>query len=86
VKHQTTKRFWSLYSALPEEIRRLADKNFSLLKRDSSHPSLRFKKVGQFYSARVGASHRALAVPDGEDFTWVWIGSHDEYDRLIAGK
>jgi hypothetical protein len=29
-------------------------------------------------------SHRALAVKDGDDFIWVWIGQHDEYDRLIG--
>ena len=54
-----------------------------LLKTDPSHPSLRFKKVGKFWSARVGSAHRALAVRDGDDFIWVWIGVHDEYDRLI---
>ncbi|MCC6125415.1 MAG: hypothetical protein IT426_10660 [Pirellulales bacterium] len=83
MKHRTAKRFWDLYTALPEEVRRLADKNFDLLKKDSSHPSLHFKKVGKFWSARVGLGHRALAVPDGDDFVWVWIGTHDEYDRLI---
>jgi len=25
----------------------------------------------------------ALAVKDEEDFIWVWIGSHDDYDKLI---
>ncbi|MBI3741960.1 MAG: hypothetical protein HY257_09440, partial [Chloroflexi bacterium] len=47
------------------------------------HPSLYFKKVGKFWSARVGLDHRALAIEDGEDFIWVWIGAHDEYDRMI---
>jgi len=32
---------------------------------------------------RVGINHRALAVEDGADFIWVWIGPHDEYRRLI---
>jgi hypothetical protein len=84
VIHRTTKRFWDSYSSLPGEIRRLADKNFDLLKKDANHPSLHFKKVGRFWSARVGAGYRALAVPDGDDFIWVWIGSHDEYARLIS--
>jgi hypothetical protein len=83
VKHRATRRFWELYSALPEDIRQLADKNFELLKLNPNHPSLHFKKVGKFWSARIGVAHRALAVPDGEDFIWVWIGLHDEYDRLI---
>jgi len=32
---------------------------------------------------RAGPHHRALAVEDGEDFIWVWIGPHDEYERII---
>jgi len=27
-----------------------------------------------------------LAVPDGRDYIWVWIGTHDEYERLIVGR
>jgi hypothetical protein len=68
---------------LPESIRNVADRNFALLKRDSSHPSLHFKKVGRFWSARVGIQYRALAVESGEDLVWFWIGSHADYDRLI---
>jgi len=86
VKHRATRRFWNCYSALPEQIRQLANKSFALLKEDPSHPSLHFQKVGKLWSARVGAAHRALAVPDGDDFVWVWIGTHDEYERMIMGR
>lgn len=82
--HRTTPQFWERFYALPEPTQRLARKNFELLKVNPNHPSLHFKKVGQYWSARVGLSHRALAVEDGADFIWVWIGSHDEYDRLIG--
>ena len=51
----TTPQFWQRYNALPREVRRLADKNFDLLKADPSHSSLRLKKAGKFWSARVGA-------------------------------
>ena len=86
MKYRATRRFWNCYSALPEQIRQLADKCFALLKEDPSHPSLHFKKVGGLWSARVGAAHRALAVPDGDDLVWVWIGTHDEYERMIMGR
>ena len=82
--HCTTARFWECYSSLPEDLRRLADRNFGLLKRDPRHSSLHFKKVGKFWSARVGIGHRALAVKDGPDFIWVWIGTHNEYERIIG--
>jgi hypothetical protein len=61
----------------------VARKNFELLKHDRSHPSLHFKKVGKLWSVRIGMNHRALAVDDGSDFVWVWIGTHDEYIRAI---
>lgn len=84
--HRTTRRFWDCYWALPAQIRELADKSFALLREDPRHPSLHFKKVGQVWSARVGAAYRALAVPDGQDYIWVWIGTHDEYERLMRGR
>ena len=84
--HRTTPGFWQRYRGLPKDVRDIADKNFRLLKRDSRHPSLQFKKVGVLWSARVGLAHRALAVEDGEDFIWVWIGAHDEYERMIATR
>ena len=81
--HRTTRRFWDCYWSLSSQTRELADKIFTLLRKDPRHPSLHFKKVGQVWSARVGAGHRALAVLDGQDYIWVWIGAHDEYERLI---
>jgi hypothetical protein len=82
--HRATPQFWDRLDRLPESVQNLARRNFELLKQNPSHPSLRFKKVGQFCSARVGLSYRALAVRDGPDFIWVWIGDHDGYDRLIG--
>ena len=81
--NNATKRFWKAYWSLPEETQNLADKAFALLKKDPSHPSLRFKKVGKFYSARGDKGHRALAFKQGHELTWVWIGNHNEYDQLL---
>ncbi|MFZ2357840.1 MAG: hypothetical protein WA040_00710 [Anaerolineae bacterium] len=82
--HRTTPQFWSRFYKLPEPTQELARKNFDLLKQNPRHPSLHFKSVGRFWSARVGLTHRALAVQDDGDFIWVWIGPHDEYDHLIG--
>lgn len=76
--------FWEKYRSLPEHIQKLADKNFELLKSDSEHPSLRFKKVGILWSVRVGAHYRALARNRGDDVHWFWIGHYAEYDRLLS--
>lgn len=82
--HRATSELWHLLEVLPEGVQRTARRNFGLLKSDPRHPSIQFKKVGSFWSARVGISHRALAIGDGSVFDWVWIGGHDEYERRIA--
>jgi len=81
--HRATNRFWKCFEGLPEPVQRVSKKNFEILKTNPSHPSLHFKKVGQLWSVRAGFNHRALAVEDGENFIWVWIGDHDEYERMI---
>lgn len=70
--------------SLPDDVRHVADQAFALLKQDARHPSLHFKKVGRWWSARVGIHHRALAVEHESDFLWFWIGTHAEYDRLVG--
>ncbi len=81
--HSTTADFWRLYNALPEDVRRLADKNFDLLQADSTHPSLYLKEIDGVWSVRVGRSYRALGYREGEEFVWFWIGSHADYDKLL---
>jgi hypothetical protein len=84
MRHFASRRFWTAYERLPVQIRGLADKNFALLKQDPAHPSLHFKKIGRFWSVRVGLSYRALAVEEDGNIVWFWIGAHAEYDRLIG--
>ncbi len=81
--HRTSARFWTFFGRLPEGVQRVAKRNFELLKENPAYPALHFKKVGTLWSVRAGHNHRALAVEDGADFVWVWIGPHDEYKRLI---
>jgi len=86
VNHRASIRFWQCYDALPEAIRRSADGAFELLKQNPRHPSLHLKKIGAFWSARIGLYHRALAVENGSDLIWFWIGTHADYDKLIHNK
>lgn len=83
MRHRTTPQFWELYQKLPALIKRLADKNFALLKADPQHPSLHFKKVEDMWSARVGAHYRALGFDHDGGVLWFWIGSHADYDNLM---
>jgi hypothetical protein len=84
MKHFAGPAFWECYRKLPTHIRALADKNYALLKEDPRHPSLHFKKVGHFWSVRVGAHYRALAVEVDDGLLWFWIGSHADYDAMIG--
>jgi hypothetical protein len=85
MNHFTTPDFWKLYNALPRAVRELADKNYGLLRADSFHPSLHFKKIkADVWSVRVGSSYRSLAFEEEDGYYWFWIGTHTEYERLLA--
>jgi hypothetical protein len=55
-----------------------------LLKQNPRHPSLRLKKAGKFWTARVGIHYRVVAKERAEDLNWFWIGHHSQYDRLLS--
>jgi hypothetical protein len=69
--HRTTARFRACPASLPKPAQKVARQNFELLKQNPANPSLRFKKVGKLWSARVGSHYRAVAAEDGPDIIWV---------------
>jgi hypothetical protein len=81
--HHASPEFWTCYNALPAPIREQADRAFDLLKANPRHPSLHFKQVRRFWSARVGLQYRAVGVNAPDGIVWFWIGTHAEYDKLI---
>jgi len=83
MRHFASPAFWQAYAKLPENVRALADKNYTLLKENPQHPSLHFKKTGRFWSVRIGLRYRALAVEANDGLLWFWIGSHADYDAMI---
>lgn len=83
MRHFASPDFWFHYSQLPKHIQTLADKNFEILKTHPENPNLRLKKVGVFYSARVGAHYRTIAKDRKEGLVWIWIGHHSEYDKIL---
>ena len=38
------------------------------------------------YSVRVTGSYRAVGRLEADLVLWFWVGSHDEYERLIKTK
>ena len=84
MKSKATASFWASYQRLPHSVRRAATKQFKLWLEDHNHPSVRFKKVGKYWSARVTAGYRAAGILDGDTIIWFFIGTHSEYDRLLS--
>jgi hypothetical protein len=83
----TTRSFRDRFQRLPPHVGKLAVHNYRLWRNDPSHPSLHFKRVGEaFWSVRIGLQYRALARKTPSGFQWFWIGSHDEYERVIGGR
>ena len=86
MRHQANPKFWACYWQLPDDIRRLADESYQLLRRDQKHPSLHFKRLGRFWSVRVGLHYRALAVEHENAMVWFWVGPHAVYNRLVSRR
>jgi hypothetical protein len=84
MKHFTVPSFWECYDKLTAEIKEQADKNYLLLKENPNHPSLHFKKIGNYFSARVSLRYRTLGIEAADGIVWFWIGTHAEYDRPIS--
>jgi len=88
LKSRRTKRFRDALEALPAATRRQARDAYRLFASNPHHPSLRFKQVHPtqpVFSVRIGRSYRALGVQSGDAIVWFWIGTHAEYDKLLAG-
>lgn len=87
MKSSTTERFRKELQNLPERTQRQAKEAYKLFLQDPFHRSLDFKRVRQtrpIYSVRVGIDNRALGIRDEDQIVWYWIGSHEEYDKLVA--
>jgi len=80
---KTLPEFWDWYYELPEDIQRRADQQFARFIANPQHPSIQLKPVGEFWSVRVTNAYRAVAIREGNVFTWFWIGPHDGYVRLL---
>jgi hypothetical protein len=79
----TAPEFWKWFARLRPETQERARKQYRLWLQNHTHPSLRFKKVGRYWSVRVDNGHRALGIEDGGTILWFFIGPHDEYEERI---
>jgi mRNA-degrading endonuclease RelE of RelBE toxin-antitoxin system len=87
VKSRTTTQFRKMFADLPEQVQEKTRKAYRQFKQDPSYPSLRFKKVHPklpIYSARINRDYRAVGQLEEDTVIWFWVGSHAEYNMLLA--
>jgi hypothetical protein len=79
-------KFWELYTALPATVQKRADRAYALWQINPHARGLYFKRVSErrpIYSVRIDRGYRALGLLMDDSILWFWIGSHDEYERLL---
>ncbi len=85
---KTTRAFWRCFDSLPDDVQLRTRRAYANWRVDPSHPGLNFKRVSRsqpVYSVRVSLAHRALGMLEKDTVIWFWIGSHDDYERLLKG-
>ena len=75
--------FSKTVAELPEEVQELAFEKYELFKQDPYHRSLGFKAKGKAWTVEIGRSYRAIAYRSGNRLSWVWIGSHEDYNNVL---
>ncbi len=80
--------YWRHFDELPAEVRKLAESNYELWRKNPNHPSLRFKQIHAeepIFSFRVGMQHRAVGVQvDDGKVAWFWMGSFKHFRDVVG--
>lgn len=80
-------RFKTCYEKLPNQIKKTAKKSYKLFKENPFYPSLQFKQIHNskpIYSIRITKGYRAIGIKNENTIIWFWIGTHNEYEKLIS--
>jgi hypothetical protein len=80
-------RFWKHYHQLPRPVQELAVKNYGLWRQNHNHPSFHFIRLAPDntrFSLRIGNHYRAIGQEVTGGVEWVWIGTHEEYNRILG--
>ena len=81
---RATPLFWQLYWGLSPELRTAARRAFHRFRENPAQPGLQLERLrcdARAWSVRVTQDCRAVARRNGDEWVWVWIGSHKEFDR-----
>ncbi len=74
-----TKPYITLYSKLPEEIKKRVDKQLHLLLHNPMHPSLHLHKMKgrNLWEIYVTKNYRATFEIKGDEYVMQHVGTHD---------
>jgi len=87
VNSHANEKFWKAFENLPAQIQRKTRETYRLWQQNHYHQSLQFKQIHPrkpIYSVRIGIGWRAVGVREDNTMIWFWIGSHEEYNKLIS--
>lgn len=79
--------FIKCFKKLPERIQIRARQAYQQWKKNPFDPRLQFKKIHDhkpIYSVRVNIGWRALGYKKNNTVLWFWIGSHEDYNKIIS--
>ncbi len=76
MKSRITAQFREMFANLPESVQEQTRKAYRQFKQ--VHPKL------PIYSARINRNYRAICQLEEDTAIWFWVGSHAEYDLLLA--
>ncbi len=60
---------------------------FRLFSANAAHNSLQFKKLrghANLWSVTLTLDIRAMGYREGDIIEWVWIGTHNDFDKLFG--
>lgn len=75
------------FARLPKDIQQRAREAYRLFENHPQHPSLKFKKLPPYpdiWSVRVTGAYRAIGRWRGDQILRFFIGTHADYDKVIA--
>lgn len=84
---RTSSDFRRDLARLPVTVRRQVREAYRLFSQNPHHPSLKFKKLSphdDLWSVRINNNYRAIGRFGGDVLLWFFVGSHADYDKLIA--
>jgi len=84
VRSRGTPQFWELYRRLPADVKDAARRAYARFRENPAHPGLHLERLRsdeRAWSVRVSRDYRAVARRGAEEWVWVWIGSHQDFDR-----